>query len=483
MKKTLKLAGLLLALVMVISALPVMAFADDSYTITVTNPIEGKTYSAYKVFDIETYTPATTEPAAAATATYKVNSAFAGLFAEGADGLTYFNIDEDGYVTAKDGADMAAFAKIALAYVKTNTIAAAASGTAAEGDESVALDVTAKGAGYYLVDSTTGSLCALNSTVPAAEVSEKNTEPTVSKTVEDAEATSANVGDTVDYKVVITAQKGAENYVFHDVMETGLSYNNDIAIKIGEDTLANTNYSLTTADGDTITVTFTKAYLDTIAAATEITITYSAKITADAITDADGKLDNKATLDYGDNHTTTTDIAPVYSYGFDAAKIDKTTKKVISGANFSLYTEATGGTALSLFYDSTNKCYRPAANDTEAASTVTAFDLTVAKFDGLKAGTYYLEENAQPDGYNKLSDRASITIGDTTDMFFTANAPAAVGDDTEDTTGGLLIANEQGTLLPSTGGMGTTILYVVGAILVVGAGVLLIAKKRMSTAK
>ena len=480
MKKTLKLAGLLLALVMVLSMLPVMASADDSYTITVTNPIEGKTYSAYKVFDIESYTPATTEPAAAATATYKVNDDFADLFATGADGLTYFDVDEDGYVTAKDGADMAAFAKIALAFAKDEGIEAADSDTAAEGATSVALDVTTAGAGYYLVDSTTGSLCALSSTVPAAEVSEKNTEPTVSKTVENAESTSANVGDKVNFKVVITAQKGAENYVFHDVMETGLSYNNDIAIKIGEDTLADTNYSLSTATGDTITVTFTKAYLDTIAAATEITITYSANITVDAITDTDGKLDNKATLDYGDNHSTTTDIAPVYSYGFDAAKIDATTKKVISGANFSLYDSETGTTPISLFYDSTNKCYRPALTGETA---VTTFDLTVATFDGLKAGTYYLEENTQPDGYNKLSERASIEIGNTTDMFFTANAPTAVGSDTTSTAGGLLIANEQGTLLPTTGGMGTTLIYIAGAILVIGAGVLLVAKKRMSTAK
>ena len=480
MKKTLKLAGLLLALVMVISALPIMASADDSYTITVTNPIEGKTYSAYKVFDIESYTPATTEPAAAATATYKVNDDFAGLFATGADGLTYFAVDEDGYVTAKDGVDMAAFAKIALAYAKTNADVAA-SDTAAEDATSVVLDVTAAGAGYYLVDSTTGSLCALNSTVPAAEVSEKNAEPTVSKTVEDAEATSANVGDTVDYKVVITAEPGAENYVFHDVMETGLSYNNDIAITVGGTALANTNYDLTTASGDTITVTFTKAYLDTIAAETQITITYSAKITADAITDADGKLDNKATLDYGDNHSTTTDIAPVTSFGFDAAKIDATTKKVISGANFSLYTSETGGTALSLFYDETNKCYRPAANDTEAASTVTTFDLTVAKFDGLAAGDYYLNENTQPNGYNKLSARVKVTIGGTNgDNFFTANAPTAVGSDTTSTADGVLIANEQGTLLPTTGGIGTTIFYVIGAILVVGAGVLLVSKKRMA---
>ena len=90
---------------------------------------------------------------------------------------------------------------------------------------------------------------------------------------------------------------------------------------------------------------------------------------------------------------------------------------------------------------------------------------------GLANGTYWLEETAAPAGYNMLESRQSITIEGAN-----KNATVTEGVYTE---GGVQVINEAGTVLPSTGGMGTTIFYTLGGVLVVGAAILLVTKKRV----
>ena len=494
MKKTLKLAGLLLALVMVISALPVMASADPTYSITVNAPSaaqDGETYHAWQILSIESKT-GSTDDGDLATATYKVGADWKDFFTTGA-GAAYFDVSTDGldYVTLKKNTDgesivptdaqMAALAKAALAYADTNSITT----TLTADTVSDVAEITVPSDGWYLVDSSVGTICMITNAASNVTINDKNTVPTISKTVANTtksfaadEDNTASVGDVMTYTVVISAKPGATKYVFHDVMDAGLTYNNDVAVSVGGAALADTNYSLTTATDDTLTVTFTQAYLDTITAATDITITYTATVNAAAIEDADSKVDNKAKLNYGDDSYTETDTATVYTYGFDLAKYDGNTDKVIDGATFSLWTDATTGTEIALYYDSANGYYRPAVGS-ETASDIA---VGVAKIEGLADGTYYLQEENFPAGYNKLASRVAVTI-DGDDVFFTANAPAAVDADVSDTEGGVLVENKQGELLPTTGGMGTTILYVIGAILVIGAGVVLVSKKRMGAAK
>lgn len=492
MKKTMKLAGLLLAIVMVVSMMSVTAFAGNSYSITVNAPSDaqdGETYHAWKMLTIESKT-GFTDTSDLETATYKVGSDWEDFFKTGA-ASSYFDVDAQGYVSVKiDGTTsapmdlsefMAGLAKSALAYATTKPLTADAFADTVNDTATLTVDSD----GWYLIDSTVGTICMINNVASTVEINDKNNVPTISKTVANttknyaaAEANTASVGDVMTYTVVISAKPGATKYVFHDVMEEGLTYNNDVAVSVGGAALADTNYSTTTASGDTLTVAFTQAYLDTITADTDITITYTATVNAAAIEDADSKIDNKAKLNYGDDSYTETDTATVYTYGFDLAKYDGKTEKVITGATFSLWTAATEGTEIPLFYDSTNKYYRPAVG----AETASDIAVGVAKIEGLANGTYYLQEELFPDGYNKLASRVAVTIADG-DLFFTVNGPAAVDDSVASTEGGILVENKQGSVLPETGGEGTTVYYMIGTLIVLAAAVLFVSKKRLVAAK
>lgn len=486
MKKTLKLAGLLLALAFVVSMLAITAYADTTYSITVNVPEgsdAGETYNAWQILSIETFTTTTGSEPTLATATYKVATGWADFFSTGA-GKDYFTVDGSNYVTVKEGVTLAddsdamkALAKAAVAYAKTNSATISAVDTKTLATDATTVVLSVPGAGWYAVDSTVGSICMIDNAYPNATIDDKNNVPTVVKTVEGDDTTTASVGDTVDYSVTVTLVPGQTKAIFHDVMETGLAYDSTtLAVKVGGSALDAANYDTTKAGGDTLTVTFDTDYLAALTAATDVVITYSADITADAIADENG-LTNSAKLDYGNSSSTETDVATVYTYGFDLAKYDGNTKKVIDGATFSLWTAATEGTEIPLTLD-TNGYYRPAV-DTETVSDIPA---GVAKVEGLANGEYYLQEENFPAGYTKLASRVKVTIADG-DVFFTANAPTAVGSDISSTAGGVLIENKQGSVLPTTGGMGTTLIYIAGAILVIGAGVLLVAKKRMGTAK
>ena len=223
MKHLKRLASMLLAMVMVLAmAMPVMA--ADAGKITVSNALPGKTYTIYKIFDQENYN-------AEGQGSYKVAEEWKG-FISNPSLNKIFVVDESGYVGFAEGkdsaSDVAEFAKNALAYAKENNIAPAGSKTA----ETTTAETTTVvfdnlDMGYYLVDSSAGALCALDATTAEVEVTEKNDEPTVDKEVEEA---SASIGDTVNYKVTITAQEGAENYVLHDTMSKGLTFNEDVKV-------------------------------------------------------------------------------------------------------------------------------------------------------------------------------------------------------------------------------------------------------------
>ena len=115
--------------------------------------------------------------------------------------------------------------------------------------------------------------------------------------------------------------------------------------------------------------------------------------------------------------------------------------------------------------------------ETDVVGTVQA-DGTVT-FSGLGAGEYTITETKTLPGYNTIEPIVfTLTFNAETKTFVSDNASVTVGEDNMLDTS---IVNQKGSLLPSTGGIGTTIFYVVGAILVIGAGILLVAKKRMSS--
>ena len=154
-----------------------------------------------------------------------------------------------------------------------------------------AAEFTGLADGYYYVKSTTGALVIIDSTQPAVSIKDKNTVPELDKTItsatsmdEDGKKALAQVGSTVNYSSTIKVGKGAINYVYHDKMDDGLTYNDDVVVKIGDTVVETTNYTLDTATGDTFTVNFKNDYIKTLAVGTVLTITYSAVVNDDAIT-------------------------------------------------------------------------------------------------------------------------------------------------------------------------------------------------------
>ncbi|MDY4635400.1 MAG: SpaH/EbpB family LPXTG-anchored major pilin [Candidatus Limivicinus sp.] len=493
MKHAKKFASLLLALVMVF-ALGTTAFAAGTNSITVKNAVKDQEYKLYKMLDLVVDTDLTAY-------SYTVNSAWADFFKAAGEttpagkGLSYVNIDAQGYVTWKDGADVAAFAKDAEAFAKQLTALETHTATV---DEANAGQFTFEGleAGYYLVTSTLGTKAIVGTTPgnPNPKIQEKNAAPENVKTVEEdstskyGEKNDADIGQTVNFKSTITAQTGAENYVFHDTMSAGLTLDkasikvNNVAVTdVQGNDLPDDNYTVSYpsgegTDGCTFEIAFAQSYLDTITQATTITITYSAELNENAEVGLEGNP-NESKLSYGvadsttgkPSGTTPPSTTTTYTWDVDVFKYTKNgeTETALAGAKFTLSKSADGSNPIALVSEG-NNVYRVAKTGTVTEITTD----TTGKFTikGLDADTYYLTETAAPAGYNKQAGPTTIVIGE--------NGTVSVGGVTASE---VKILNQSGTELPSTGGMGTTIFYVLGSILVVGAAVLLVTRKRMST--
>ena len=484
MKHLKKLAGCLLALVMILtmSNVAVVNAANgtnnNSGTITINDAIKGHTYKAYQILVLESYNTdadpngdGNKEGAYA----YKANSAWASWLKTQTQ---YVSIDKQGYVTWVKDADAAAFAKAALAHAKANSIQADSTKTAG----SATVEFTGLNLGYYLIDTTLGTLCSLDTTAPSVEMYEKNEEPSVTKEVQEdsdknwGDDNTAEIGDTVKFKTTITAKKGAESYVLHDVMSDGLTLNGDsIKVQVNGTDLNSQYYDIKTeslADGCDFEITFAQSYLDTITADTDIVVTYSAVVNENAVVH-DGANTNKTKLTFGEDNRdeTTWDETKTYTFKVDVVKTDSV-NKVLDGAQFKLYDAKTGGNEIALIKVS-DGVYRLAKDGENGEEYITTKDGQL-EIKGFDANTnYYLEETKAPDGYNKLAERVEIAVK-------AANLEATVDNGTYEE-GGIQVINKTGSLIPSTGGMGTTILYMAGGVLVIAAGALLIFRRRMHT--
>lgn len=298
-------------------------------------------------------------------------------------------------------------------------------------------------------------------------------------------ANDADIGQTVNFKSTITAQPGAENYVFEDTMSAGLTYNKDAKVYTDEamtTELAAGNYTVNNnpSDGKTFTITFEQSYLDTITAATKLHVKYSAVLNKNAKVGTTGNL-NESVLKYGDDSNTRstpksetithTWEMKVYKYAQNESR-----EKALAGAKFTLSKEANGSNPIALI-DEGNNVYRVAKADEENTVTEITTDAT-GKFTikGLDSDTYYLTETKEPDGYNKLTGPVVVRIGNDGKVEY-KKADGSFEEVSE-----IRVLNKSGTELPSTGGVGTTVFYVLGGILAVGAAVLLVTKKRMEQA-
>lgn len=484
MKRVKRVLALLAALALVL-AMAVPAWAEENKgSITVQNAKENEEYKIYRIFDLESYS--------GNSYSYKMSTKWSNAgFATDSAFTSYFET-VNGYIKPKaefTDETAATFAKNALAFAKKNNIEDDGHQTAGN----AGVSFSSLSLGYYLLDTSLGTLCSLDTTNPAAILREKNDSPTIEKKVKENDnwdtESNAKIGDRVEYQVTIHAKKGAENYVLTDTMDNGLTFNNDIVVKAGTNNLElDKDYTVKT-DGikDTFELTFTKTYLDSLTEnTTDIVVTYSATINEKAVV-AGAANKNTAKLKYGNNSETVPSQTNTYTYKFDLVKIDGTTKKLLSNVEFKLYEAATGSvdgeyvvSGEPIQFVKKGNTYRVAKDATVegATDTIVTTDSGKVTIEGLDKKTYYLSETKPLDGYNKPNGAFSVDL--TSGNLVTTTA---IGKDTAvnatNAQKAKVIENNTGAVLPSTGGMGTTVFYVVGGGLMAVAVVLLVTKKRM----
>lgn len=466
MKKTFKkLFAVLLAAALVL-AMAVPAFAvtntGTNGSITIDNAVSGETYTIYRMFTLDSY------DAASKTYSYTVESAWENFFKTGV-GKDYITLT-NGHPTWTEGADAAAFAKAALAWAKTNNIGHT------DQTSATSTNVTFSNLklGYYLVDSSLGALCSLNTTNPNAKIEEKNGQPTIEKKVKNhnndwVDENTAKIGDTVEYKVEIKVAAGAQSYKVTDTMSSGLTFNNS-SLKVTANDVVTTDYTLTSTTSG-FTLVLPESYVSNLAKDTVIIVTYNATLNKDAVIDGDGNT-NEVKLGYGNHQNTVPSKVTTKSYQFDLVKVDGTTNKLLDGAEFKLYTAKDGGEPIK--FVAVEGGYRVANGDETGAVDTIKVNGKV-HISGLDKVNYWLDETHAPAGYNKLTERQEVKLSEGSQ-----NATLETGAITwAEGNGGVVVKNNAGTVLPSTGGMGTTLFYVVGGGLMVAAVVLLVTKKRM----
>ena len=466
MKKTFKklFAALLAAALVLAMAVPAFAVTNATKgSIKIDGTVSGETYTIYKLFNLDSY------DAESNTYSYTVESDWEGFFKTGAGG-NYITLDGQNPPTwtaadENDSTTVAAFAKAALAWAADKKI----SGTkeTATGDTVTFSNLDL---GYYLVDSSLGALCGLNTTNPDATIKEKNEKPEIKKEVQTgagdwSSENNAKIGDTVEYKVEIKVADGAQKYTVTDTMSKGLTFNNS-SLKVTANDAVTTDYTLTSTTNG-FTLVLPETYVSTLTKGTTILVTYNATLNKDAVIDGDGNT-NEVTLSYGNHQNTVPSKVTTKSYQFDLVKVDGTTNKLLDGAEFEL---ADGNTKLSFVKDDDGN-YRVAMTGEKDATTTITVKGGKVNIYGLAGKAYTLTEIKAPDGYNKLVTSETVNLAD-------GSKTHATIVDSVYKDGGVVIENHAGTVLPSTGGMGTTLFYVIGGGLMVAAVVLLVTKKRM----
>ncbi len=531
MKHAKRLASLLLAMVMLLAMGVTSAFAaGGDGSITITNATVGKEYSVYKVFDLTysivddktnvayTYT-SESNPDAFLTALQGSDSPFA-LVETTTPGV--YNVS---LAAGKSASDVSAF----LNEQKDNLTPVAKKIADASKLVFENLDY-----GYYFVTSEVGTVLTIDSTLPDVKVIDKNQEPSwdnedpnnpgsgnPGKVIIDANGNkvtenTANFGDNVNFSIAVNATAYVADeqityYYITDTLAAGFSAAENIKVLVnGVEKELSTDYTITANANPDGTNSFqiTLPYdAEEYGSNAKIEVTYSATVENDAVLAEGGNL-NTANFAYdtkepgtenpdpnpepqfpSENEKTTT----TYVYALGVVKVDPE-GKTLTGAEFSV-TDEYNKTIYAKPTD-TKGVYEYCVEGTEGATARFATDNDgVLVIKGVEAGHYNVVEEVAPLGYNLLNGVTKVTAElkeqYTTTITTYLDADGKVTNEVTNNTkeykasasvAGLVIVNNKGTELPSTGGMGTTLFYALGGVLAVGAAVLLVVKKRMGRA-
>ena len=499
MKHMKKFVSLLLTAVMVL-AMSMTAFAEETgYSITINNSAEGHTYEAYQIFtgDLSETTLSNIVWGSGVSEAGQTDLGDAAAKAE----------------TLKTEADAKAFAKAVAPYLTT---AASSASTVTDGK----YVISGLAAGYYLVKDQDGSLTGDNDSyteyivkvVSNTTATPKSDVPTVQKKVKDInnstddamtdwqDSADHDIGDSVPFQLKATLANNVSSYttykvVFHDTQSKGLTYNNDAKVYIdGKET---NGFTVTDKVNDDGTTTLTVSCDDVKALgagnSSVITVEYTATLNENAVLGSAGNP-NEVYLEYsnnpnksesGNNETGNTpkDVVIVFTYKTIISKVTKNPDYDPEVEGSKEYIPLTGA-------EFTLEKYNKETNEWKAITVVKNDEGTTFTFTGLDDGNYRLTETKTPAGYNSI-DPIEFTVTAEHDVLsdnpaltsLSGNATTGELTFTSNTTAGSLsadVVNKSGSTLPETGGMGTTIFYVLGTILVLGAAIMLITKRRMN---
>lgn len=506
MKSIKRIIALLLTAVMTMT-MSVTAFAAEpncSLTVNVKDgqDLKGQTINLYKLFDLSTSKSGETTNYA-----YTVNKVAGYKEAlNKALGASY-TTDED-YAKAvlslgeNNSVKVQKFANDFTAAALTNKLTATETSNKIT-DSKTSYEFTDLKSGYYLVYVTGGkeiqsSLVTVDESTNTVNL--KTEAPSITKK---ADSDTVSIGQVVKYTVAgsVPDTTGYSEYVYkiNDTLSNGLDFVNDangtavngntvnVTVAFKDETVSPagttpTTASLSGANKRTMALDLSEwVRANQTNKGKEFTVTYYAKVNKDAVVTEK----NKAQLEYGnkpgETTTTTPSEAKTPTYPLDINKIKTGSKEKLAGAKFSLYTSETdaknGTNPIKVTGSNGNYVVNPESTTTEFESVksidVEGYNLRV---NGLAEGTYYLVETKAPDGFNKLTAPIVIkitksTTGNEEDWTLSKN-------DVKEEDKIIDVENSTGSILPSTGGMGTIAFTVVAALLVLGVAVSFIRDRK-----
>lgn len=500
MKPTKKMLAIVLALVMVFSFAATAFAANGGYDITITSESTGHTFVAYQILK-GTVTGEKAKSLGDPAYGDNVNGSSLASALDVADAAALAD-----YISNLDAAGLIDFAAEAAKYVSGGTtLTESPAGT---------YKATGLPAGYYLVvdetelagehDANSRYILAV---VTNVEVTAKIDYPDVEKDVmdyNDSDSTEGtwgksadyDIGDDVEFRLTgdIPDTTGYKTYyyAFHDEMDDTFGPAENFKVTVGGVEISEPNYEIVTdTEDDCSFEVIIKDLISVIDSVKDnedpeydpelgVVVTYEAELLEDAITYNPGQ-NNTVQLEFSNNPnwssdgsgepenpptgTTEKKTVKVFTYDVTVTKIDGSTKQQIPGAEFLLEKKNANGD-----WEEVDKIYLEAGSE--------------FKFNGIDDGSYRLSETKAPAGYNQLTDYIYFEV----DADHTATETDVKVDEvgTEDDTITIVnsriattIENNKGANLPETGGIGTTIFYIVGGIIVLAAVVLLITKRRM----